>query len=206
MMSRFHELFLMAGFLWLISGCAPGANQGTGDQAEPSSSLNAEMLRGLQYSSEVAVHHESQGRVRIELSSAWAENGLLIVRGVFTPDDPDFHLYSCTLPTQGIEGLGRPTRIDVANPKAFTRIGPLLADKKIVEISDDVLNLTFPVYPDGPVTLYLPLRLASSTESTGPVSLKLTYMACSKQNCHRPYEGTLVKINPPRRPTSGPDA
>ena len=205
-MSRFHELFLTTGFLLLISGCAPSATRDTGDHAEPSSSLNAEMLAGLQYSSEVTVHHESQGRVQVELSSAWAENGLLIVRGVFTPDDPDFHLYSCTLPSQGIQGLGRPTRIDVANPKEFTQIGPLLADEKIVEISDDVLNLTFPVYPDGPVTLYLPLRFGAATEPPGPVSLKLTYMACSKQNCHRPYEGTLVKINPPPRLSRDPAA
>ena len=76
-------------------------------------------------------------------------------------------------------------------------IGPVVSDKDAIELVDEVLNTTFPVYPDGTVTLYLPLRFQAPPQVASPVPLALTYMSCSETNCHMPVERAIVEITPP---------
>ena len=97
------------------------------------------------------------------------------------PLEPHFHLYSKDLPRDGVNGLGRPTRIDIINGLVAT--GDLVADQPTLTLKMESLDVSFPVYPDGAVTLRLPIK------NNGTVNI--SYMTCSETRCMPPYEKTV---------------
>lgn len=109
------------------------------------------------------------------------------VRATYRPLRPGFHLYSVDLPPNGIEGLGIPTRLEVRNGMAAT--GPLSADKPVRLLRLQALNVQLPVYPDGPVTVTLPVRRTS-----GAAEIAITYGACSASTCLAPVIGKVVPV------------
>ena len=66
----------------------------------------------------------------------------------FTPEldllDP-YHLYSVNLPARGLNGAGRPTRLDLPADSPVVALGPLSADQpeKILALG----GVNYPVYP-----------------------------------------------------------
>ena len=107
----------------------------------------------------------------------------------FTPQRPGFHLYSVGLPAAGIEGLGRPTRVEVAG--ALRSRGPLIAESPVRMLAMQGADVTFPVYPDGPVTTELPVDV----ESRGEAKVLVSYAACSPQECLMPVTAYPVELN-----------
>lgn len=108
----------------------------------------------------------------------------------FTPQRPGFHLYSVGLPAGGIGGLGRPTLVQVAG--ALRSRGPLTANSPVRMLPLQGTDLTFPVYPDGPVTTELPVDLAAH----GAAKVLVSYAACSPEQCMIPVTGHPVELSP----------
>jgi hypothetical protein len=106
----------------------------------------------------------------------------------FTPQRPGFHLYSVGLPAGGIDGLGRPTRVDVGG--ALRSRGPLVAEAPVRMLPVRGADRAFPVYPDGPVTTELPVAVAEH----GDAEVVVSYAACSSQECMLPVTGHPVEI------------
>ena len=106
----------------------------------------------------------------------------------FTPQRPGFHLYSVGLPADGIQGLGRPTRVEVAG--ALRSRGPLTAEAPVRMLTMQGADVAFPVYPDGPVTTELPVRI----DSQGGAKVLVSYAACSPQECLMPVSGHPVEL------------
>ena len=106
----------------------------------------------------------------------------------FTPQRPGFHLYSVGLPADGIQGLGRPTRVAVAG--ALHSRGPLTAESQVRMVPMQGTDVTFPVYPDGPVTTDLPV----SVDSHGAAQVLVSYAACSAQECLMPVTAHPVQL------------
>jgi hypothetical protein len=106
----------------------------------------------------------------------------------FTPQRPGFHLYSVALPADGIGGLGRPTRVEVAG--ALSSRGPLTAQAPVRMLPMQGTDATFPVYPDGPVTTELPVRV----DAHGAAKVLVSYAACSPQECLMPVSGHPVEL------------
>lgn len=106
----------------------------------------------------------------------------------FTPQRPGFHLYSVGLPADGIEGLGRPTRVEVAG--SLRSRGPLVAEAPVRMLSVQGTDVAFPVYPDGPVTTELPVVV----NAHGDAKVLVTYAACSPRECLLPVIGHQVEI------------
>src|SRR5205823_3886051 len=107
----------------------------------------------------------------------------------FTPDRPGFHLYSIDLPADGIEGLGRPTRVAVTG--GLSASGRQHADKplQILRLAG-IDNVDLPVYPDGPVTVTLPVHHTVASATT-----LLSYAACSAtEGCLLPVADRAVPI------------
>ena len=107
----------------------------------------------------------------------------------FTPQRPGFHLYSVGLPADGIDGLGRPTRVEVAG--ALRSRGPLTAESPVRMLPMQGTNVAFPVYPDGPVTTELPVAV----DSQGGAKVLVSYAACSPQECLMPVMSHAVELN-----------
>ncbi|MGW5351386.1 hypothetical protein ACWERV_12850 [Streptomyces sp. NPDC004031] len=107
------------------------------------------------------------------------------VTATLRPQRPGFHLYSLSLPDGGVDGLGIPTRLAVSPP--LTPSAPATASARPYALRLPELDVTLPVYPDGPVVLHLPARLPSASPGT-TAHLRLTYGACSTT------EGCLVPV------------
>jgi hypothetical protein len=52
------------------------------------------------------------------------------------------------------------------------------------------------VYPEGPVTLYLPIQLPPGSEWIDD-EIRITYMACTAYQCKPPVEGKVVQVRVP---------
>jgi thiol:disulfide interchange protein len=144
-------------------------------------------LLALTAAEPLATFEKNSVEVVITYEPGEAGKGTLV--GLFTPKpkkDP-LHLYSVDL--QGPEGVA--TTIAVRPGQAVIADGPLIAEQK----TQDHGGLA--VYPDGPVTVRLPVVVPPSADGA-PVetTLVISYMACSARFCLNPVlkQPVVVKI------------
>ncbi|MDQ2758145.1 MAG: hypothetical protein M3Y71_16590 [Actinomycetota bacterium] len=112
----------------------------------------------------------------------------------FAPVRPGFHLYSVDLPKTGVDGIGRPTRVEVGG--ALTAVGRSTADLAVVPLRLEGVATSLPVYPDGPVTV----RQAVRVGSPGNGDVFVSYAACSRTTCLEPISRQRVDVALPAIP------
>ncbi|MFC4033932.1 hypothetical protein ACFO3J_20960 [Streptomyces polygonati] len=131
--------------------------------------------------------------VTVTLERSGADD--VAVSATLRPRRSGFHLYSLGLPDGGVDGLGIPTRLAVAAP--LTARGAVSTPAHPYGLRMAGLDVTLPVYPDGPVTLQLATRLTSA-RSAAPAVLRLTYGACSStEGCLAPVREHAVAVPVP---------
>ncbi|MFD0273574.1 hypothetical protein ACFVHB_06605 [Kitasatospora sp. NPDC127111] len=130
----------------------------------------------------------SGGGVTVTLRLATGEDGRRLLDATFVPEQPGFHLYSVDLPAGGIDGLGLPTRLTVRGGLAAD--GTARADRPLRTVSPLELGVQLPVYPDGPVTVTLPVRRTG----TGPSEAVVSFGACSEQRCLIPVTDQVIPL------------
>ena len=111
-------------------------------------------------------------------------DGTLQLTADFVPEEANMHVYGMTLPRQGIEGVGRPTLLEVISGDLVVS-GALSANVEAADHSFPGFVRPFPLYPDGPVTLSLPVSLGEDADLDA-VELSFTYMACSSEGVCKP--------------------
>ena len=156
------------------------ARGGSGAGAAAVASIAAVLLAGCGATAATAATTPttfSASHVDVALSVESRPDGRAIVAR-FVPDGPGLHLYGPELPRSGIDGAGRPTRVDVVGG-GWTAADP---PRGAVHPSPFMTALpgfwaAFPVLPDGPVTLEVPIARAGG--DAGTVRVALTYMACT---------------------------
>ncbi len=119
--------------------------------------------------------------------------GSAFLSATFTPPD-GHHLYSKDIPADGLEGLGRPTLLELTAESQLIAVGELTASAQAQEPDFEPKELL--VYPEGPVTLTLPVELPPGNDWIDD-EIKITYMACSAYQCKPPVEGKIVQIRIP---------
>jgi len=139
----------------------------------------------------LATSTESKVQVTIDLTRN--ESGQFILSASFIPQNPGLHLYSKEVPRNGVEGLGRPTLLELAKDSALKANGELtesIASQLLPFDSSELL-----VYPAGPVTLSQPVLLPDENKWVNDIVL-VTYMACDEQGCRAPVQQKpiIVKI------------
>jgi hypothetical protein len=137
----------------------------------------------------------SEHDVTVALRAVVDGAGQAWVAATFTPTRAGFHLYAKELPREGLSGIGRPTLLEVANEGPITASGTLVADKRPESLHVEALNLSFPVYPAGPVTLRLPVTVAPGTARRA--TLAVTYLACSESVCLAPVTRKPILVTLP---------
>lgn len=160
-----------------LAGCGAGpAAVAPGDGAGPTTGREAGRLSADGVT--VVLHWRGSGAaVRLEAT--------------YTPDAPGFHLYGTELPALGVDGVGRPTRLEVGGSASAT--GRPVADRPARLEPVAGASRPVPVYPPGPVTLSLPTQL-------GPAGLPqvwVSYAACSTSTCLPPVTHHTVDVAPP---------
>ena len=143
---------------------------------------------------------------------AWLELGSFTERGVhvgvgldrdrsggvwltarFTPQSPDVHLYATELAEQGIDGLGRPTRLALIDATGITTKGPVVADRAIEWDRIEALKTALPIYPTGQVTLRQAVTLDRSP-SGQRATVSISYMGCGSNGCLPPVSDRRLSL------------
>jgi hypothetical protein len=126
----------------------------------------------------------AESRVDVEVHLETSAGATVLV-ATFRPTSPDLHLYGLALPRDGIDGAGRPTRLDVVDP-VWLAVGPLTDEPLAVPQAVAGFDAPFPTYPEGPVIL------RQAVAPNGPaadrsIDVQVTFMACSTAGlCYRP--------------------
>jgi hypothetical protein len=119
--------------------------------------------------------------------------GNYFLSATFVPPD-NYHLYSKDIPITGVNGLGRPTLLELTPESHMKATGGLTESVKAQEPDFEPKELL--VYPPGAVTLSLPIELPSGGDWVND-ELKITFMACSASQCKPPVVGKIVSIRIP---------
>jgi hypothetical protein len=136
----------------------------------------------------------TENGVHVDIALEQDANGTLLLAGTYTPLDAHVHLYSTDLPRNGLNGAGRPTLLELPAQSGVHRIGQLSADQPVLLDQFATLNTAFPIYPDGAITLRLPIAVASPDAQTH-MTINVTYMACSSTGfCLPPVENKTIAL------------
>ena len=117
------------------------------------------------------------------------DDGSHQLRAEFTPP-AGYHLYSKDIPRDGVDGLGRPTLLELPENAQMQASGSVQESAQAVTPKFEPKDLL--VYPAGPITLSLPVALPDVGQFDDFVSV--TYMACSDSGCKPPVIGKIVPI------------
>ncbi|HET6765238.1 MAG TPA: hypothetical protein VFH27_16240 [Longimicrobiaceae bacterium] len=138
----------------------------------------------------------TEKNVVVEIALERDGSGADAITARFTPTRAGFHLYGKDLPRGGLDGIGRPTLVEIVGPTP-RRAGAMTADRPVETLNVPLLGVSFPVYPAGPVTLRQPIALPAVA---GDAELSVTYMACSDRTCLAP---AIDRRIPVRLPAAG---
>lgn len=141
-----------------------------------------------------ALTNVTEHGVRVDLALDRDSTGRVWLAATYTPTEPGAHLYSKDLRAGGIDGLGRPTLLSLVAPSGLTPTGALVADRPVQSDRIDALNVTFPIYPTGPVTLRIPVTLPPAGAATR-AEVSISYMACGPKGCLPPVENKRITID-----------
>jgi len=134
---------------------------------------------------------ENYVEVSIQLEQTGA--GAHVISATFTPPE-GYHLYSKDIPITGVDGLGRPTLLELTSSSETMATGTL-----IESVEAEVPNFgprELLVYPASAVTLSLPVELPPGNDWIED-ELQVTYMACSASQCKPPVVGKIVRVRVP---------
>ncbi len=146
-----------------------------------------------------ALIDHTQNGVRVTVDLVGDATSGFALEATFTPEQDSMHMFDEDLPLDGLDGLGRPTRIDLVGGDAISR-GEVTADLSPTNLIARPAGEPLPTYPDGPVILRLPIEF---TQPSGPgadfdLSVSITYMSCdSHGGCKPPVEGLKFDVTVP---------
>ena len=126
-------------------------------------------------------------------SAGGDQHGGAILLASFNPPE-GYHLYSKDSPRIGLNGLGRPTLLELPTNSQMTASGELMESVNAQVPDFEPRELL--VYPVGAVTLSLRVELPQGDEWLDDF-VSVTYMACSDTLCHPPVMGKVVPIRIP---------
>ena len=123
----------------------------------------------------------------VTVRAAWSPVGNKVVV-TLRPDAAGFHVYSLDLPADGIDGIGIPTNVRVGG--RLTQTGPARANRPVRQLHYAALGIDLPVYPDGTVSISVPVASRGST----PAVVIVSFAACSDARCDVPVRDSRLEL------------
>lgn len=137
----------------------------------------------------------AENKVDVTISLIRGEDGQFMLSATFTPQLLNMHLYSKEIPRNGVDGVGRPTLLEIANDSTIKANGEVIENVASSQSSSfDSEGLL--LYPAGPVTLSLPILLPNGNEWVND-KVVVTYMACDDRGCRAPVQQKEIAIKIP---------
>lgn len=135
----------------------------------------------------------TENSVHVDVTLVRDNDGSLFLTATFTPP-PDYHLYGKDIPRDGVDGLGRPTLLELTADSKMLALASITESVSPVDEMFEIVSL--PVYPSGPVTLSLAVALPPGNGWVDD-EISLTFMACSATECKPPVVGKFVSVHVP---------
>ncbi len=135
----------------------------------------------------------TKNNVTVSIYLGTTQDGDDAVIASFTPPEGS-HLYSKDIPRNGVDGLGRPTLLELTQNSRMKVAGGLIesAPAQIPDFEPKGLL----VYPAGIVTLTLPVTLPTGSDWVND-EISVTFMACSDSGCKPPVENEVISVRIP---------
>jgi len=121
--------------------------------------------------------------------------GSTFLAATFTPLESGYHLYSKDIPRNGIDGLGRPTLLELTPDSKMKVLGSLIESTGSTAPAEGPETLR--IYPAGPVTLRLPIALPPGESGWVSDQVSITFMICSGKKCRPPVVNRIVPVRVP---------
>lgn len=154
-----------------------------------------EVLRYLRASlppaTDTIVRSMTENGVRVDVKVQRDAAGGTWLAATFTPTAPGFQLYGSKLDPNGLDGVGRPTRLVLPSDQQVRQVGEVLESVLAKPERVEILHQTFPMYPAGPVTLRVEIDRSQATDSS-QTEVLVTYMACGPTGCLSPVENKRI--------------
>lgn len=138
----------------------------------------------------------TENKVEVTITLAYVNNDQFILSASFIPQSPSLHLYSKDIPKTGIDGLGRPTLLELSTDTNIQIISKLTESVSPQVPATPPLELL--TYPAGPVTLSMSILLPDGDNWINDEVI-ITYMACDEQGCRPPVQQKPIAIKIPSR-------
>jgi hypothetical protein len=136
----------------------------------------------------------TENSVKVGIALEADSAGHPVLRATFTPTQDGLHLYGKDMPEKGVQGYGVPTRLDLVSG-ALKAAGPVFSDVRAHDL--EVADVRLPIYPEGPVTLRLPVEISSDSDLTAQV--EISYMACrTGGECKFPVQRKRLELKLPK--------
>jgi hypothetical protein len=148
---------------------------------------------GLAPGQTLALAASSENSVDVSILLERTPEGIILLHATFTPPAGN-HLYSKDIPITGVDGLGRPTLLQLTDDSKMQALGSLGESVPAFDLDFEYQKL--PIYPAGPVTLTLPIALPPGTGWVEDV-VSVTYMACNDTGCKPPVLGKIIEVRVP---------
>ncbi len=138
----------------------------------------------------------SESYVEVTITLENKDNEHFLLTATFNPLVTGLHLYSKDIPKKGVDGLGRPTLLELSVNSIIKSNGALTENISAQIPPFEPKELL--VYPAGQVILSIPILLPEGNKWINDQVL-VTYMACNDQGCRPPIEGKVIPIQIPGR-------
>lgn len=135
----------------------------------------------------------TKNSVTVSIFLGKTQDGMDALVASFAPPEGT-HLYSKDIPRDGVNGLGRPTLLELTSASQMKTAGGLM--ESIPAQVPDFEPKDLLVYPAGVVTLTLPVKLPSGTDWVED-EISITFMACSDNGCKPPVENQIIFVQIP---------
>jgi hypothetical protein len=120
--------------------------------------------------------------------------GQPLLRATFTPTKLGFHLYSKDLDLETSGGGGMATRLELLPHSSVSVAGRVFADLAPQSHRFKELDASVDIYPDGPVTLRLPIQFVGGATNV-KAQVAVSYATCKTGGvCLRPVERQILDI------------
>lgn len=137
----------------------------------------------------------SENYVDVSITLVRAGNDTYTLAATFTPLEAGLHLYSKDIPLTGVDGLGRPTLVSLPTDSLLVQVSAM-QESQPSQASVFAGPGELKIYPEGPITLSLPILLPEG-EGWLDQQVLVTYMACSDLGCRAPVENKPIVIRIP---------
>jgi hypothetical protein len=136
----------------------------------------------------------AENYVDVSITLERRDNDQFFLSATFTPLNSGLHLYSKEIPKTGLDGLGRPTLLELSKDSPIKTIGELLESTTPQPPTSPPFDLL--IYPEGPVTLSYQILLPEGSAWLDDEVI-VTYMACDDTGCRAPVQQKPIAIKIP---------